>query len=161
MELIEEKGITLGEKIKKFIAQCRLGGQGITGEIFASLFTQKAYLEFRDYINLFSESTKKSILSLQGGFSKKTLNDILIDLNNGNCVEIAANSLQLILDNESNHLQLNTALQLSKQEKDDIQKKYKKPRTPNLVIPGYEINISIAVGQGSDEGARPIVRGRP
>ncbi|OCH98768.1 hypothetical protein A8135_10725 [Legionella jamestowniensis] len=126
---VNNQGQSLYEAIKHLIQELTLGGERFTGDVYASTKAQVAYTDFLSHLNSFPSPIKASFMALKTSYNL-TLNEILDDLNQEDCVETGASRLREILDNPVNLSVLNTKPNLSQEEIDAIKNQYEKNSLP-------------------------------
>lgn len=95
------------QALKNLINGLQLGGTAMTSKKYASLTAQHAYLYFLDYLKLLPQATLTELGKLGIKNSKTSFQSVLEDLRLNNCVETAANNLELIIAENRNNPILN------------------------------------------------------
>ncbi|HHF7344745.1 TPA: hypothetical protein ACPSKB_001152 [Legionella feeleii] len=124
--LAVSKGQSPREVIKEFIQQFLLGGETLTGEIYASLEAQTAVTDFFGYLESLPDTLKEALLESETLSSGVSLDYVCKHLKAENCVEQAAAYLQEILNNKDNAATLDTRPDLSPEQLQGIHKSYGK-----------------------------------
>ena len=119
------------KQIQTLIQQLRLGGTEVTGLNDASIDAELAFADFSRYLALLPKDAHSELLSLKPKDSSTTFRDIMEDIRSDNCIEIAADELELIIINEGNQSFLNAPQHLSKSEYSKIRQQYHKQLLPS------------------------------
>ena len=110
--------------ISLLIEQLRAGGTAVTRQDWATIKASQAVTDFFCYIKAQPEETREAILQLQSQGSGSRIADVIKRLENGNCVEAAANDLASILSNPLNEVTLNQHPSISQTELTEFKKAY-------------------------------------
>lgn len=121
--LVTGKSQTPSQVIELFIRDLKIGGESVTGDQYASLGAQQAFTEFMVYIESLPNDIKTRLLSLCTN-DGTSIQNVIEHLKKENCVEIAANILQKILQNPVNRDVLNQQVSLSQEKLRQIRKDY-------------------------------------
>jgi hypothetical protein len=110
---IEGSGFTPYEAIMHLIKALRLGGETVTGQMYASLNAQVAYTDFKNYWKSLPNPTQNALEWLADEHGN-TLSDVFKRLDKENCVEGAAKDLNKIVNYGANKTQLNIHIKVDK-----------------------------------------------
>jgi hypothetical protein len=121
---VEYNGLNGYQALERLIKGLLLGGEKLTGQPWATIESLHAFMEFVQYWDMLPVPLKTQLSQLTGT-SKKNLQDIIDDLERGDCVETAAINLGKIIANKKNHKTLTQNPLLSEEKINSIKKKYK------------------------------------
>ena len=124
--LVEGAGPTPGQAISALIKELKLGGERMTGQVYASTSAQIAFTDFKAYLISLPETMRTELLALST--AGKTIASVVKHLDAEKCVEAAASDLQTILNNKNHCAYLNTPHILTPNAILRLKEKYSAPK---------------------------------
>lgn len=133
IETYEKKGTPPREAILRCIRGLELGGECMTGQLFAARAAVEAAGLFRHYLDTIPDGFSENIKALSAT-NGKTIAAVLNDLAGENCVELAALNLRDILANQANSALLDARPALNQKELKTVEKKYNNLNNGNIQL---------------------------
>lgn len=119
------------EAISSLVEGLITNGKSITGQTYATIGAERAFTDFLNYLKALPEEFKEEVLALTGT-DDEVLSEVIDDLTQGRCVEIASGRLISILENSNNKAVLNAYPHLTSEQREALYRQYRKNSLPTM-----------------------------